>query len=135
MITSKLSPGVKIDWKLPSEERLSGKLWAEETFPFGGWWGAGRGKGRGEEQENKTAGRGRLGTVALGEGQGSLVPLSTREGCGSGPLPGLGIGTPGPPFITPSFPPPPPAPPSYFNTPLKIEGAAKVWAAPETDKR
>lgn len=36
MITPKLSPGVKIDLKLPSVERLSGKLWAEETFPFGG---------------------------------------------------------------------------------------------------
>lgn len=42
----------KIDLKLPSMERLSGKLWAEETFPLG------EGKGRGEEKENQTAGRG-----------------------------------------------------------------------------
>lgn len=42
----------EIDLKLPSMERLSGKLWAEGTFPLGG------AKGRGEERENQTAGRG-----------------------------------------------------------------------------
>lgn len=40
----------EIDLKLPSVERLSGKLWTEETFPFGEWGRGGAGKGWGVVQ-------------------------------------------------------------------------------------
>lgn len=51
------------------------------------------------------------------------------------PGPDLVLGFQRPPLIAHSFPPPPGAPTTFFNTPLKIKGAAEVGAAPETDKR